>query len=200
MIPLVFGTKVEYVRPDQLQRFHEWVDRWKVLLPMAGDGHGREVAYVTGEPIALAPGSACTQSYLVAGTFDTREETENYANYLTTTVRFLVLQRKATQHLTPERFRFVPQVDFTRPLDRRAALRPLRLDRRRARNISSPRSCRVRSTGPWTHRFHPATCPAAPSTSPAKTRTKTSRWATASTPTPSWARTLSHGSAHMVIS
>lgn len=116
MIPLVFGAKVEYVRPDQLQRFHEWVDRWKVLLPMAGDGHGREVSYVLGEPIALAPGSACTQSYLVAGTFDTREETENYANYLTTKfVRFLVLQRKATQHLIPERFRFVPQVDFTRP-------------------------------------------------------------------------------------
>lgn len=115
MIPLVFGSKVEYVKPEQLQRNHDWVDRWKVLIPMAGDGHGRAVSYVLGEPIALAPGSACTQSYLVAGTFDTRSETENYANYLVTKfVRFLVLQRKITQHLTPDRFRFVPMLDMTR--------------------------------------------------------------------------------------
>ncbi len=55
-----------------------------------------------GEPIALAPGSACTQTYIVAGMFDTREETENYAHYLATKfVRFLVLQRKTTQDVTP---------------------------------------------------------------------------------------------------
>jgi len=29
-------------------------------------------------------------------------------------VRFLVLQRKVTQDVTPDRFRFVPQLDMTR--------------------------------------------------------------------------------------
>ncbi len=83
--------------------------------PKAGDGHGREVSYVLGEPIALAPGSACTQTYLVAGVFDTETETENYAYYLTTKfVRFLVLQRKTTQDVTPDRFRFVPLLDMKR--------------------------------------------------------------------------------------
>lgn len=114
-IPLVYGSHVGYVRPDQLERNHEWVGKWKVLIPMAGDGHGREVSYVLGEPIALAPGSACTQTYLVAGTFDTKEEAENYAFYLTTKfVRFLVLQRKTTQHVRPDKFRFVPMLDMTR--------------------------------------------------------------------------------------
>lgn len=114
-IPLVFATKAGYTDPGALERHPEWVDRWKVLIPMAGDGHGREVSFVIGEPIALAPGSACTQSYLVAGTFDTREETENYAYYLATKfVRFLVLQRKISQHVIPDRFAFVPAVDFTR--------------------------------------------------------------------------------------
>jgi site-specific DNA-methyltransferase (adenine-specific) len=114
-IPLIFINKVGYIRRDQLERNHEWVDRWKVLIPMAGDGHGREVSFVIGEPVALAPGSACTQSYLVAGTFSTREETENYAYYLTTKfVRFLVLQRKISQHLTNTRFAFVPLLDMTR--------------------------------------------------------------------------------------
>ena len=113
-IPLVFGDHVGYVRPDQLERHHDWVDKWKVLIPMAGDGHGREVSYVLGEPIALAPGSACTQTYLVAGIFGSREETENYAHYLTSKfVRFLVLQRKATQHVRPDKFRFAPMLDMS---------------------------------------------------------------------------------------
>ena len=114
-IPLVFINKVGHIQRDVLERNQEWVDRWKVLIPMAGDGHGREVSFVIGEPVALAPGSACTQSYLVAGTFDSRTETENYAYFLTTKfVRFLVLQRKISQHLTNTRFAFVPLLDMTK--------------------------------------------------------------------------------------
>jgi len=114
-LPLILGSRVGYISPEQLERKAEWVNRWKVLLPVAGDGHGREEAYVIGEPIALAPGSVCTDTYLVAGVFDSAEQTENYAHYLVTKfVRFLVLQRKTTQHLTPERFRFVPMLDMTR--------------------------------------------------------------------------------------
>ena len=70
-IPLIYASHVGYSRPDQIERNHQWINRWKVLTPKAGDGHGREVSYVLGEPIALAPGSACTQTYLIAGMFDT---------------------------------------------------------------------------------------------------------------------------------
>lgn len=120
-IPLIYNNRIGYSRPDQIQRNHQWIDRWKVLLPMASSGdtpvddHGRIVDVVLGEPIALAPGSACTQTYFIVGMFDTRQETENYAYYLATKfVRFLVLQRKTTQHVTPDRFRFVPMLDMTR--------------------------------------------------------------------------------------
>lgn len=114
-IPMIYASKVGFSRSDQIERNHDWVNRWKVLIPKAGDGHGREVSYVLGEPIALAPGSACTQTYLIAGMFDTREETENYAYYLATKfVRFLVLQRKTTQDVTPDRFRFAPMLDMSR--------------------------------------------------------------------------------------
>ncbi|GAA1892170.1 Eco57I restriction-modification methylase domain-containing protein [Paeniglutamicibacter psychrophenolicus] len=120
-IPLIYGTRVGYVRDDQLERNHAWVDRWKVLLPKASsgdtplDGEGNIIDVVTGAPIALAPGSACTQTYFVAGVFHSAAETENYANYLATKfVRFLVLQRKVTQDITPDRFRFAPMLDMTR--------------------------------------------------------------------------------------
>lgn len=119
-IPLIYNNFVGYSRPQQIQRNHQWIDRWKVLLPMASSGdtpvddQGRIVDVVLGEPIALAPGSACTQTYFIAGMFETREETENYAHYLATKfVRFLVLQRKTTQHVTQDRFRFVPMLDMT---------------------------------------------------------------------------------------
>lgn len=114
-IPLIYVSSVRYSRPDQIERNHQWIDRWKVLIPKAADGHGRQVSLVLGEPIALAPGSACTQTYLIAGMFTSAEETENYAFYLASKfVRFLVLQRKVTQDVTPDRFRFVPQLDMTR--------------------------------------------------------------------------------------
>lgn len=114
-VPLVKGNGSGYVRPDQVERHLEWATDWKVLLPVAGDGHGRQVAYVIGEPIAIAPGSISTDTYLVAGRFQTRAQTENFANYLVTKfVRFLVLQRKVTQHLVPDRFRFVPMFDMAR--------------------------------------------------------------------------------------
>lgn len=118
-VPLIYATKVGYSRPDQIQRNHELIGRWKVILPMASsgdtpvDGDGDIVDVVLGEPIALAPGSACTQTYFIVGMLDTRAETENFAYYLATKfVRFLVLQRKTTQHVTPDRFRFVPMLDM----------------------------------------------------------------------------------------
>lgn len=120
-VPLVFGTKVGYVSRATIIKNLDWVDQWKVLIPNASSGdtpldaQGRITDVVLGEPIALAPGSACTQSYLVAGTFKTRSETENFARFLTTKfVRFLVLQRKISQHVIAERFRNVPRLDYTR--------------------------------------------------------------------------------------
>lgn len=126
-IPLIFGSHIGYIRPDQIEKNLEWIDQWKVILPMASSGdtmqdeQGRIVDVVLGEPIALAPGSACTQTYLVAGIFETKSETENYAYFLTTKlVRFLLLQRKTTQHVRPDRFRFVPRLSMKKRWDDQA--------------------------------------------------------------------------------
>jgi site-specific DNA-methyltransferase (adenine-specific) len=119
MIPIVFGTHVGYVSLDQIEKNKDWINRWKVILPMASSGDtqqdstGRIIDVVLGEPIALAPGSVCTQTYLIGGVFDSATEAENYAYYLATKfTRFLVLQRKTTQHIKPDRFRFVPKLDM----------------------------------------------------------------------------------------
>ena len=115
-LPLVFVNKVAHVNKDLIQRNHDWIGKYKVLLPKASDGRGGfENLSVLGEPIAVAPGSACTQSYLVAGTFENKVEAQNFAQYLTTKfLRFLVLQRKVSQDLTQGRFTFVPDLDMKR--------------------------------------------------------------------------------------
>lgn len=120
-VPLIHNSGVGYVRIEDFERNDDLVGEWKVLLPMASSGDtaqdesGRIVDVVLGEPIAVQPGSVCTESYFVAGTPKTKDACEHYAHYLATKfVRFLVLQRKSTQHITSERFRFVPALSMSK--------------------------------------------------------------------------------------
>ncbi len=63
------------------------------------------------KPIIAGPGTACTETYLVAGHFDSEVAAKNYASYLRTRfVRFLVSLRKATQHATRDVYAFVPDL------------------------------------------------------------------------------------------
>ena len=62
----------------------------------------------------LAPRTICTETYLIAGSFDTEKEASNYYNYLRTKfVRFLIAQVAISQHITRNSFLFVPEQDFT---------------------------------------------------------------------------------------
>lgn len=119
-IPIIHNSGVGFVRTESFERNEGTVSDWKVLLPMASSGDtaqdesGRIVDVVLGEPIALFPGSVCTETYFVAGRPATKDDCENYAHYLATKfVRFLVLQRKSTQHITSDRFRFVPALSMS---------------------------------------------------------------------------------------
>jgi site-specific DNA-methyltransferase (adenine-specific) len=66
------------------------------------------------KPIIAEPGTACTETYLVAGHFDSESEATNYTKYLRTRfVRFLVSLRKSTQDALKPVYAFVPDL----PLD-----------------------------------------------------------------------------------
>ena len=66
------------------------------------------------KPIIAEPGTACTETYLVAGRFADEKTARNFAGYLRTRfVRFLVSLRKVTQHATRDVYAFVPDL----PLD-----------------------------------------------------------------------------------
>lgn len=66
------------------------------------------------KPIIAEPGTACTETYVVAGLFDSEAEAKNYVSYLRTRfVRFLVSLRKPTQDAARGVYGFVPEL----PLD-----------------------------------------------------------------------------------
>ncbi|MBE0418265.1 MAG: restriction endonuclease, partial [Coriobacteriia bacterium] len=91
-----------------------WVDRWKVLMTaVQGTSAAVETKFLS-KPIIAEPGTACTETYLVAGHFDSEVMANNYAKYLRTRIaRFLVSLRKVTQHATRDVYSFVPDL----PLD-----------------------------------------------------------------------------------
>ncbi len=88
-----------------------WVDEWKVLMTaVQGTSAAVETKFLS-KPILAEPGSACTETYLVAGHFHDKERAVNCANFLRTRfVRFLVSLRKATQHANRDVYAFVPGV------------------------------------------------------------------------------------------
>ena len=102
-----------YVRRDQIIANHQWIDKWKVLTSNgygAGEGYPHQIL---GVPILAEPNSACTETYIVCGLYDSEIEARNFEIYMRTKFfRFLVALRKNTQHVTQTKFRFVPSLDM----------------------------------------------------------------------------------------
>lgn len=97
------------------------IDTWKVLAPKAGPGNsGGHVLpdMVLGKPSIAEPNSVCTQTWIVAGPFQSKIQAESVARYLRTSfIRFLVSLRKISQDAMKGVYRWVPQqswdVDWT---------------------------------------------------------------------------------------
>jgi site-specific DNA-methyltransferase (adenine-specific) len=108
-----------FIERSAIPRNVDWVDQWKVIVggavPAGGrpDKDGRYYGLIGVR--VLPPGTACTETYLVANRFETEAEATNFAAYLRTKfVRFLVSLRTNTQHLYSERFAFVPDLAMDR--------------------------------------------------------------------------------------
>lgn len=92
------------------------ISKWKFLIPkapIAGQtDFSKPVAfYYDGNTRIAKPGEICSESWLVAGAFDTLEETENFKSYIfTKVVRFLLLQTVVSQNITRKNFCFIPDL------------------------------------------------------------------------------------------
>jgi len=92
----------------------EWIPKIKVIMSYAYNGGDALPHKIIGRPFVIQGNSAVTQTYMVAGVFDDQDEAENYVDYLKTRfVRFLIRQRKISQHNRPDTFAFVPDLPMT---------------------------------------------------------------------------------------
>lgn len=99
---------------------NEHIDKWKVMISYLSAEHagqpdksGRFKVLSTME--ILPPKYVCTETYLLAGCFNSKEEADNLLSYLKTKfVRFLIAQIAVSQHITKNCFSFVPIQDFSK--------------------------------------------------------------------------------------
>ena len=108
----LFGSqKVTWVGRSEIPTNASWIDKWKVLMTrVQGTSAAVETKFLS-KPIIAEPGSACTESYVVAGLFDTEAEATNYAGYLRTRfARYLVSLRKSTQDAPKNVYAFIPDL------------------------------------------------------------------------------------------
>lgn len=108
------------IAADKITAGLEMIDKWKVMISYltaehAGqpDKEGKYRVLSTNE--ILPPKTVCTETYLIAGSFNTSDEAQNYLGYLKTKfARFLILQIAVSQHLSQASFDFVPVQDFSK--------------------------------------------------------------------------------------
>lgn len=90
--------------------------KYKVFLPAASGngGLGEELA----SPMVMGPGIGSTETFCSIGSFDTEAEAKNALKYIKGKfARALLSVLKVTQHITPDKFTYVPLQDFTPAAD-----------------------------------------------------------------------------------
>ena len=120
-VMVVQNGGTSWANRSEISAGRDLIDRWKVLISYTSSEHAGQAdkngqKRVLSRVEVLPPGTATTETYLIAGSFESRTQADILVQYLKTKfVRFLVSQLVTTQHVTRGSFAFVPIQDFSRP-------------------------------------------------------------------------------------
>lgn len=107
---------VSYASKNDITKNASMVDRWKVFIPRAGSGSDAFPHPILGRPFVGEPHSACSETYIFIGPFESEEMCNNAISYISTRFfRFLAMLKKVTQSTTRSIYTLVPQQDLSRP-------------------------------------------------------------------------------------
>ncbi|MEG0191383.1 MAG: hypothetical protein RR681_09405 [Lachnospiraceae bacterium] len=115
-IPCWFIQKIgrKFANRIDVDDLKGYLDKWKFIAPKAPIAGQTDFTkpvgfYYEGNTKILEPGECCTESYIILGAFETKEEVLNYRSYIfTKLVRFLLLQTVVSQDVTKKNYCFVP--------------------------------------------------------------------------------------------
>ena len=118
-VVLMSSAGKSYISRNDVPKGQDIIDKWKVCVgylnpDRAGVNNASDGKSSVTTKIALyKPGTVITETYIVLGAFDTKEEAKNCASYIQTAfARFLVLLTLSSMHITKQNFQFVPLVNF----------------------------------------------------------------------------------------
>lgn len=107
---------IGYIADDTIRKNREWRNKYKLFIPKAWDVGEPTSDWLN--PIVPEMNSACTETYLVVGPFDSKVEMQNALSYTQTKFfHMLVSLIKITQNTMQKAYSFVPLQDFTAASD-----------------------------------------------------------------------------------
>lgn len=102
-----------YVKLSEISRNKELILKHKILTPKAigsGDGKVDKV-----NPIYAGINTACTETYVVIGPFESEEICNNVMNYINTQFfHFMLTLKKNTQDASRDTYELIPMQDFSK--------------------------------------------------------------------------------------
>ena len=112
-VKLYANRRIEYVKREDISRRIDEVDKHKILVPKAvGSGNSKTDVI---KPVYSEPNSCSTETYLLLGPFNSKNECDNVISYVETRFfHFLVTLQKNTQDCMKRVYSFVPIQDFSR--------------------------------------------------------------------------------------
>ncbi|NJM29054.1 MAG: restriction endonuclease [Rhizobiales bacterium] len=103
---------VAYIGRNIVSKSAHLIDTWKVLVPEAYNGGDGLPHQIVGKPLIVSSPSVCTQSFLFfhVGSRSAAKSLQSY--YATRFFRFLLSQRKITQHALHSTYAWVPMQNW----------------------------------------------------------------------------------------
>jgi site-specific DNA-methyltransferase (adenine-specific) len=98
----------------------EMIDKWKVISSRSGHEHAGNpgtdgTRRVLAKTVILPPGTICTETYLVIGSYATQEQADNLLVYMKTRFfRFLMSLFMYSHGITKDTYAFIPILDMTK--------------------------------------------------------------------------------------
>lgn len=108
----------KYFSNSQIQKGRKYIGKYKLFVSKA-DGAAGQIgnpipARIIGKSVLGEKFDICTETFLVVGPFETKQEIENVQLYMQTKFfRFLVGSRK-NKNMTQDTYKYVPVVDFSK--------------------------------------------------------------------------------------
>lgn len=110
----------------------------KVTSEHAGEPDKSGMFRVMSSIQLLPPKHVCTDSYLIAGSFNTENEAKSFESYLKTKFsRYLLLQAVTSINLSKEKFNFIPKQSFNTEITDEFLYKKYNLDEKEIENIES---------------------------------------------------------------